>query len=201
MTEEMLYTGFANDIKALVDACEFPQDAFVLVERLPSSLVADMREERQDLLRFARLGDGIDMARYATGRIFSQDFELRWEKEGERYKVVYLGTPEYFDAARQHADLHPDSDTLSKLRPSQKPRRYYLFGEYLDEGRLSEMGIAPEPGTACYAEVRIPRLLRYPELPEKPRRVQLAVREYNDEATGRVQLFRFQGLEAEEQNV
>ncbi len=53
------------------------------------------------------------------------------------------------------------------------------------------MGIPPEPDKDYYAEVRIPRLLRYPELTEKPRRVQLAVREYTDEKTGRVQLFRF----------
>ena len=200
MLEEVLYTGYVDDIAALAAACEFPAEAFVLVERLPSHLVVDIQEERQDLLRFARIRNGIDIARYPSGRIFYDDFELRWEKEGARYRVVYLGVQKYFESASKNPDFKPGTETLSTLMP-QNPRYYYLFGEYLDEGKLHDMGIAPEPGMAYYAEVRIPRLLSYPELPEKPQRVRLAVREYTDEATGRVQLFRIQGLEPEEQEV
>ena len=74
-------------------------------------------------------------------------------------------------------------------------------GELLDTTRLTSMGLEgdgeKEP-ISYYAEVRIPRLLRYPA-PAKARRVRLVVCEYTDEDTGSVQLFRFQDLVSEEE--
>ena len=54
----------------------------MLVERIPQHIVTD--EGRRDLLRFARLGDKVDIALYTSGRIFDKDFELRWEKRVRR---------------------------------------------------------------------------------------------------------------------
>jgi hypothetical protein len=48
---------------------------------------------------------------------------------------------------------------------------------------------------SSYAEVRIPRLLRYPV---KAQRLQLTVSEYVEKSTGRVKLLRFEGLKSVE---
>jgi len=188
VTQEILCSGTTRDIVGLVEQCNFPAEAFLLVERLPQQVVNDKRE-RENLLRFARVGDGIDFAPYTSGRIFNQHFELRWEKEAETTRVVYLGEE------REIPELTKDKDTLQYLKPASNPKYYHLFGERLDKATLEDMGIEPEEG--YYAEVRIPRLLHYPVL-EQPQRVQLVVREYMDKETGRVQLFRFQGLKPAE---
>lgn len=192
MTEEILCTGPVRDVAALIRAGDFPQDAYFLAERLPQQVIVDP-QQRQDLLRFARLrdiSDDNDIARYTSGRVFDQDFELRWEKDADgSYKVVYLGNE------RSIPGLKKDEEELKKLDRSKEPKHYYLFGEYLNKEKLESMGIEPEEG--YYAEVRIPRLLRYPA-PKGARRVQLTVYEYIDKETGRVSLFRFQGLQAAE---
>ena len=202
MAEEILCTGSVHDLATLVAAFNFPPEAYVLVERLPQQVVNDA--ERQNLLRFARLHDidrprdRIDIASYTSGRIFYRDFELRWEKDSSGTNVVFLGTKEvYRGAQRDIPELTPDEDTLKELVP-QAPRYYYLFGQLLDADEREQMGIKAAEGEEYYAEVRIPRLLRYPDpepsAPKKAQRVQLTVREYADNRTGRVELFRFQDL-------
>ena len=206
MAEEILCTGSVHDLVALVAAFNFPPEAYVLVERLPQQVVNDA--ERQNLLRFVRLRDigrprdRIDIASYTSGRIFNEDFELRWEQASGKTNVVFLGTKEvYREAQHDIPELTPDEETLKELVP-QDPRQYYLFGQLLDADDRQNMGLKPAGGEEYYAEVRIPRLLRYPDLeqaePEKERRVRLVVREYSDKRTGRVKLFRFQGLELAE---
>lgn len=188
MTQEILYTGTTQNIADLVKQCNFPQEAYLLVERLPQQVVNEP-EDRQDLLRFARLSDGIDIAPYTSGRIFNPKFELRWEKDAETTRVVYLGEEREIPELTKHKGA---------LEPAGKPKHYYLFGERLDADDLATMGIGIKPGEGYYAEVRIPRLLRYPEHPasEKKRRVQLMVGEYIHKELGRV--FRFQNLEPAE---
>lgn len=188
-TEEILATGVVQDITAFIHACRFPPAAFVLVEQLPQHVIAHP-QERQDLLRFARLSDGIDAGLYTSGRVFHPDFELRWEPEAHKTRVVYLGQ------ARDLPELSPGKK-LDEWQAGLQPREksYYLFGKYLNKKELERMGL-PE-GQGYYAEVRIPRLLQYPE---KARRVQLVVREYLEKRTNQVQLFRFQDLKPAEEN-
>src|SRR6266699_6176416 len=96
-TNETLYTGSVTDIAALVEACHFPPESYVLVERQPKTIVSD--DERQNLLRFVYLKEGIDdeginIAVYTSGRIFHKDFELRWEQDAVtlgKTSVIYLG--------------------------------------------------------------------------------------------------------------
>jgi hypothetical protein len=191
VTDDILCTGKVPDINALIAQCAFlPADAYVLLEELPQRVSGD-REDRQDLLRFARYGANIEKNKIGaatSGRIFNQKFELRWERNAGTTSVVYLGEP------REVAGLTKDDTTLPELDKVDEAKRYYLFGEYLDEGKLGRMGIEMRPGETYYAEVRIPRLLRYP-ITEQSRRVQLTVCEYREKATGQVKLFRFQGLE------
>jgi len=182
VTQEILCTGTTHNIVDLVKQCNFPPEAFLLVERLPQQVVND-DSERQALLRFARLRDGVDIAPYTSGRIFNKKFELRWEKDAGTIKVIYLGEE------REIAGLTKQKEPL---KPAGDLKHYYLFGERLDAADLAAMGLKQGEGEyTAYAEVRIPRLLRYP-ISKQAQRVQLIVGEYINSETGRV--FRFQDL-------
>ena len=49
-TIEVLYSGLIQDVNALIVACEFKEEAYVLVEELPQRIVEN--NERQGLLLF-----------------------------------------------------------------------------------------------------------------------------------------------------
>jgi hypothetical protein len=222
-TRDFLVAGTIKDIAALIEACDFPPQTYVLAEQLPQHVIA--KEQRQELLQFidvnelkARNASGdparrIDVAGYGTGRIFCSAFELRWSRDQRTGKVraIYLGSrkPEevgiVFDEISQTSDENSERkppEDLAKLR--RQERTYYLFGTTLDTSldgkRMEQMHLTQENGWRYYAEVRIPRLLRYPRVddPRKERRVRLVVCEYVDKETDSVKLFRFQKLEAAE---
>jgi hypothetical protein len=185
--EEMLYAGPVDDITALIAACKFTSDALFLAEILPPHVVVSAKE-RQDLLCFAYFDAEIPFAKYTSGRIFHQDFELRWQKNEGETDAVYLGTKR--DIPLLKKDL--------KLKKSDKPKYYYLFGERLKPGDLDKIGVPAEERDFAFAEVRIPRLLLYRPAPQNARRVRLVVREYLDEETSEVKLFRFESLKEAE---
>ncbi|MGH2498439.1 MAG: type III-D CRISPR-associated protein Csx19 [Ktedonobacteraceae bacterium] len=194
--EEILYTGSVEDIAALVAAFKFPSQAYVLVESMPQHMV----KERQNLLRLInlnRIDDLTELKNFTSGRVFDRDFELRWERVSGKTQVVFLGTKAvYQDTLRANPELTQNTGALQNL--TSHPRYYYLFGQLLEADDRERMGIQAVAGEEYYAEVRIPRLLRYPDLKsgnsQKAQRVQLAVQEYVDKSTGRVKLFRFSGL-------
>jgi hypothetical protein len=190
--EDALYSSNSvESITTLITECQFPQDAYVLVEMLPQHVVD--KQERSSLLCFARLSDGVDLVRYTTGRVFNQQAELRWEKiDDGKYHAVYLGTKREISGLKKD---EKDQQELDSLERAKETKNYYLFGEYLNAEKLTKMGIHPKEG--YYAEVRIPRLLHYPA-PTGAQRVQLKVLEYLDRDTGEVKLFRFQGVKAAE---
>lgn len=202
--QEMLRKGPVTDINALITACEFSDDAYVLLERFPEQLIAD--NKRADLLRFRLLGkptdrDDHNVLTSISGRVFQSDRELRWEKVDGSYHAVYLGA---------ELDLpildHDESDDclLNNLIKHERAKHYYLFGEILDTKQLRNMDLKDtEDMSVYYAEVRIPRILRYPQLTDydtqkSKRRVQLVICEYVHQDTGSLQLFRFQDLVSEE---
>jgi len=196
MAEEILYTGSVQDIAVLVAAFKFPSQAFVLVENMPQRLV----KERQNLLRLTRLNaihSLAELKNFTSGRVFDRDFELRWERVSGKTQVVFLGTKEvYQDVLRAVPELKQDEAAIQNL--DSQPRHYYLFGLLLDADDCEHMGIQALEGEEYYAEVRIPRLLRYPDIKpgssQKAQRVQLAVKEYADRSTGQIKLLRFSGL-------
>ena len=196
MAEEILYTGSVQDIAALVAAFNFPSHAYVLVESIPRHVV----KERQNLLRLVRLNtipELAELTNFTSGRVFYEDFELRWERVSGKTQVVFLGTKAvYQDKLIAFPELKQDEVALQNL--ASHPRHYYLFGQLLDMDDRQRMGIPSVKGEEYYAEVRIPRLLRYPDLKpgssQKAQHVQLAVQEYADKSTGQVKLFRFSGL-------
>lgn len=175
---EMLCVGPVEDIDTLIAECQFPPEAMFLTEKFPQHVVK--REERQNLLRFRRLDATKQFAEYAAGRIFNQDFELRWEKTGNGVQAIYVGAERKLSELKVMHDLNLET---------YQTRYYYLFGQRLEPEELEQIGAPAQPGD--FAELRIPRLLRYPV---SGRRVQLAVREYIEETTGNVMLFRFADL-------
>lgn len=222
-TRDFLVTGTIKDIAALIETCDILQDAYFLAEQLPQRVIE--QSERQKLLQFIKVNElkarnasgdqarRIDVAGYGTGRIFCPDFELRWSRDQRTGKIraVYLGSRKPEEVGIVFDEISGTSDENGERKPPEDPaklarqkRTYYLFGTTLDTSpdgkRLEQMGLSQEDGQRYYAEVRIPRLLRYP-MPKNTgdkRRVQLVVYEYVDKETGSVRLFRFRKLEAAE---
>jgi CRISPR-associated protein (TIGR03984 family) len=187
---EVLYAGqvSVNDFPQLVADCGFLPGAFVLVERLPEQVITKATE-RQDLLCFTHLDQSISLANYTSGRIFDEHAELRWEKQGNTMPVVYLGTKNRAQVLLNYK-LQEENNELGKLK-STREKKYFLFGERISSQDLKKIGTAARDGD--FAEVRIPRLLRYPVPQDEQRYVRLIVREYLDEENT-VVLFRFQDL-------
>lgn len=160
----------------------------VLMESQPDHVVEP--GERQDLLRFVLFDPKMDFKPYTSGRIFNEYSEIRWEKHHSDIDIVYTGNEEY----------RPDLQN-AKVRDPRKldgcklvSRKYFLFGKRLDAAGLDHIGAVAQEGD--FAEVRIPRLLRYPRLDSlgDAERVQLAVYEYVDLKTGTNVAYRFHGL-------
>lgn len=196
---DMIYTGPGKDIDALVAQCQFSPDAYVLVEEYPDHVVIGSKN-RQNLLLFIHLRDlkaeryqHIQLNNYTSGRVFDENAEIRWERiEQTRqhdgpFHVVYVGP--------QHDQLPLTKDEEESTRLGEPhDTNYYLFGELLDTDDVNAIGSPAEEGD--YAQLRIPRLLRYPRLlnGRTPQRLKLVVGEYMDDDTGKVRLFRFRGL-------
>ena len=189
--EETLYAGevTVNDFPQLVIDCGFSHHAYALSEQLPAWVIT-RANERQDLLRFTHFDPAILFAAYTSGRVFDEHAELRWEKQGNMMQVVYLGTKERAEVLLRYK-LHK-KDELAALKPADE-KKYVLFGERIRSDDLKKIGPVAQPGD--FAEVRIPRILRYPMPQNEQRYARLTVREYLDEQS-RVVLFRFQNLES-----
>jgi hypothetical protein len=193
---EILYAGAVplEEMPQIVAACNFEQDARFLAENIPTHLVS-MPEERHNLLRFTYVKEGIPYSASSSGRIFQEDRELRWERQKDQLRVVYLGPPDInAESVFLEHQMKSKEDDLALLRKSDEPKLYALFGERIKEDDLRYFGKTAELGD--FAVVRIPRVLRYPvDLNEKPA-ARLLVCEYRNKATGNVDLFRFQAVEA-----
>jgi hypothetical protein len=158
---------------------------FMLVESQPRQVVAP--EKRQDLLQLTLFDPTFDFAPYTAGRIFHALGELRWEQRQADIQIVYTG----------HRDYQPDLEhaQIAGLDAFQvRERAYFLFGKRLDEKQRERIGSTAQPGD--FAEVRIPRLLRYPALPTLTgaERIQLVVYEYEDTLSALNVAYRFKSL-------
>lgn len=192
-TQELLLGGrvqhedFAAFIKAFSTSSYTSRNqvTLLLLEKLPRTLVSPAL--RQDLLLFSELQTGIDIASYTSGRIFNTFGELRWEKQTNHVYVVYTGDKAYTPTLNQSKE-----ECLDTCKPVT--RRYLLFGKRLESAQLEQIGKAARLGD--FAEVRIPRLLRYPVLPELAAAsyVKVTVCEYTDQTTGANMAYRFKEL-------
>ncbi len=190
---EVLYSGRVDGVKLsqLLTVCqqaEISEEALLLAEQVPTHVVS--ARERQNLLRFETYRAGIDIVAYTSGRVFQKNFELRWERQGDLFRVVYLGA-EHIKDILQRYDLKENEKfwrLLEDKKLERKEKSYYLFGERLEGSEQRERaGIE-------FAELRIPRVLYYP-VQGSPQRVQLVVYEYVCLETGQIEYFRFQALQ------
>ena len=193
---EILYTGLpsVDKMSQIVAACHFGPDALFLAEQLPTHTIVT-REERYALLRFSYAKEGTPCTEYTSGRIFQPDRELRWEKQRDQIRVIYLGPAEDNIAGiLEEYRLRSKQETLNALTKNTKPTWYSLFGERIKSEDLPYFGKSARPGD--FAVVRIPRVLRYPVAINDEPSARLLVCEYHNKATDSVDLFRFQAAEA-----
>jgi hypothetical protein len=198
---EILYAGpvALEKMPQIVAACHFEPEALFLAENIPTHLIITQKE-RQELLCFKYVGKVMDengdvpCAKYTTGRIFQDDRELRWERQKETLRVVYLGPADNnAEAIFLEYGMKNKEEDLAALEKSQELKYYALFGERIKEADLRYFGKTAQPGD--FAVVRIPRVLSYPIKPDDEPAARLLVCEYHNKATGSVDLFRFQELE------
>src|SRR5947209_2885534 len=152
----ILEENFASFIRAYNN--NFPPSTspdvptFMLLEEQPRRVIE--QDARQDLLHFALFKPSIDFTHYTSGRIFHALGELRWERQHPKVQIVYTGhkeyKPELLDARETPLDAYIPKD-----------RKYFLFGKRLNVEQLHRIDPTAKPGD--FAEVRIPRLLRYPQ--------------------------------------
>jgi hypothetical protein len=211
MANEILYTGQLTeteflDLLKVCHGAKMFAEALVLAEQFPDHVIK--KKEQQDLLFFEPAishipweEDAVQWHAYISGRIFTDQWELRWVRQQSEIRVVYLGVSEYSGTLRdyklENSAERPEPLLPDALKTQQKP--YYLFGERLRQGDVNKI-VGAKQGD--FAEARIPRLLRYPPAncreqkdQQKKRYMQLLVREYVDGA-GNVVLSRFQCLNA-----
>lgn len=182
MARELLLAGKVNDITPLLKRFRIPSDTLMLLESQPQHITE--AQTRQELLLFARFEPDTDFTRYTSGRVFHQHGELRWEKQQKSTQIVYTGV-------EQHKPEIDIRQTIQLEGCERITREYYLFGKRLKDQELELIGSPAQEGD--FAEVRIPRLLRYPA-PQNAERVRLVVYEYIDDMTGANIAFRFVDL-------
>ncbi len=163
---EIILTGKAIDLPAIIGLLTVPADAWMFLERVP-----------QQRLNTAELAEGIKMTAYdptlnpllwERGRIFCRNWELRWESG----QAVYTGAQTALPGFVANLDLSACA---------RQPARYYLWGTR-DGQRFIELQIA--------------RALRYPFANgTNGQRIKLVVAEWFDSA-GQLTASRFVELEA-----
>lgn len=191
---EILYAGSIplDTMPQIVATCQFGPDALFLAEHIPTHTIVTP-EERRNLLCFTYANKGPSCEDYSSGRIFQEDRELRWEKQRDVLRVVYLGPQDSTIAEVLHKyGLKDRQKVLDGLAKSAEPTWYSLFGERLKSEDLPYFGKNAQVGD--FVVVRIPRILRYPVPPNDEPSARLLVCEYHNKVTDSVELFRFQAV-------
>ena len=187
---EIAYSGQvpAAMMQQVVAHCHFTQALF-MAEQIPTHFITS-QQERENLLSFTNYNSELSCAEYTSGRIFQEDRELRWEKQGDdTLHVVYIGPEENEGELRD--DQLKNYAAFNTFTKRSEPTYYYLFGERLIHKDPRQPDKAALPGD--FAVLRIPRTLNYPVPRDNNRYARLAVCEYLE--AGRLALFRFQRLE------
>ena len=194
-TGETVYAGPVKDIAEFIQACSFLSDStgsHILLEMLPQRIVG--KDDRQNLLFFAEYPCKLPhlISDYTAGRIFHEEFELRWEKFDSGTQVVYIGKQRALPRLTDDIDILTENTSLLK-DCAKITSSYYLFGKRLNDTARKNIGPPAQKGD--FAEVRIPRLLRYPVKEQDKEYVKLSIYEYRHKATNERILFRFRKLD------
>jgi len=181
MTEQLCW-GKTAHLLSIVQALDCPLEALMMLERVPSSFVSEAEQEKGICLRKYDASENFEA--WERGRIFHNDFELRWEKQDGPFVAVYIGKPKTLPML--------DAKLLSDFETQDES--YYLWGEKMTTADLKRI---KQPETAnLFLELQIPRLLSYPVSNRNEKfRVKLSARHYLNSETGTLEFYRFQHLE------
>ena len=184
MTEQICW-GTTKKPYKIIQALDCSSESLMMLERVPTSFLYDDERERGICLRKYDVSENFEI--WEQGRIFYDDFELRWEKQDSVFSVVYIGKSKKLSML----DARPLSDFETQCNS------YYLWGEKMTSDTLKLIGQSETEN--LFLELQIPRLLNYPVLErnEKSRviRVKLSVRHYLNSKTGALEFYRFRHLE------
>ncbi len=181
MTEQICW-GKAESLLPIVKALNCPPESLMMLERVPSSFLSDDEREKGICLRVYDANENFEA--WEQGRIFHNDFELRWEKQDGAFSTVYIGAEKTLSM--------PNVKPLSGFEIQDDS--YYLWGEKMTADTLT---LIAQPETAnLFLELQIPRLLSYPVSNRNARfRVKLSVQHYLNLETGELEFYRFRHLE------
>lgn len=183
MTEQ-IYWGTTGKLHQIIQALECSDESLMLLERVPCFFLSD--DERQDGICLRKYNARENFEAWERGRIFNDDFELRWEKQDQVFVVVYIGKPKDLPM------LGTDTKSLSGFKTYNDD--YYLWGEKLSEDRLKL--IEQPTAISLFLELQVPRLLHYPVSNQNEKsRVKLSARHYLNSETGALEFYRFRHLE------
>lgn len=162
MSERTAWATLAR-ITPLITAITWDEPAWMYLEPAPQTY-RDPAVAR-DELRFARLDSATTFERWERGRVFNAEQELRWEKVGQAFHVVYCG------------DAPPNELTeIAHTAGDPQKTSYYLWGQQVQEVKAIRDDLDLQMDESAFIELRIPRILRYPAS-VKTRYVQVRVRE------------------------
>ncbi len=159
-TERAAYAD-VNKVTDLVSVVVWVSPAWMYLERVPQ----DYLEPKAQLsaIHFATLDVTTNFNSWERGRIFDANRELRWERIGGDFHVVYCGIAP--PASMTELDL--ENSTVRETH-------YYLWGQQVRADDRERVGLLPDQ--SAFIELRIPHVLHYP-LPPSARRAQVRVRE------------------------
>ena len=181
MTEQICW-GTAENLLPIVHALDCLPESLMVLERVPDVFLPDDEQKRGICLQAYDADENFEA--WERGRIFHNNFELRWEKQDGVFVIVYIGEPTELPM--------PHTESLSEFETQDET--YYLWGERVSEGTLKAIG-QPE-ATNLFIELQIPRLLPYPVSDQGGKsRVKISARHYLNSETGDLEFYRFRHLE------
>ena len=181
MTEQM-YWETSENLLPVVQSLNCTSESLMIFERVPRTFLSD--DEGQDGICLRKYDPSENFEAWERGRIFHNNFELRWENQGEIFVIVYIGVRKKL----------PMSHTKFLSEFEVHDESYYLWGERMtaDARKLLDQPVK----TNLFLELQIPRLLHYPvSNQDKKSRVKLSVRHYLNLETGTLEFYRFRHLE------
>ena len=183
MTEHICW-GTTEKLLPIVQSLDCPPESLMMLERAPSTFLSD--EERKQGICLRQYDANENFEAWEQGRIFHENFEMRWEKQDGAFHVVYIGEPKCLPLSDSKFKPLADSETQDDS--------YYLWGEKMTTDTLN---LINQPETAnLFLELQIPRLLSYPASNRDEKfRVKLSVRHYLNATTGALEFYRFRCLE------
>ena len=181
MTEQMCWER-SEKLLPILHALDCPPESLMLLERIPKAFLSD--DEQKNGICLQAYNASKDIETWERGRIFHNNFELRWERQESVFVIVYIGEPTALPM------LHTKS--LSEFEIQDET--YYLWGERMSADALESMNQIE--ATNVFLELQIPRLLFYPvSNQDEKNRVKISVRHYLNPETGDLEFYRFRHLE------